>query len=144
MRIAVTSQNFRSITGHAGKSRRFLIYEADGQTAPAEVDRLDLPMGRALHDDHGEDHPLFSLGLDALITQGSGQGFVQRMARHGIRVHATSESDPLTAVSRVAAGLPLPEAAPHDHDHDHDRGRDRGPAEVSLPGMGGAGGRRLG
>ncbi|MEW8693532.1 MAG: nitrogen fixation protein, partial [Candidatus Thiodiazotropha endolucinida] len=27
MKIAVTSQNFRTITQHAGKTRRFLIYE---------------------------------------------------------------------------------------------------------------------
>jgi predicted Fe-Mo cluster-binding NifX family protein len=27
MRIAVSSQNFRSITSHAGKSRRFIVYE---------------------------------------------------------------------------------------------------------------------
>ena len=27
MRIGVTSQNFRTITGHAGKTRRFLIYD---------------------------------------------------------------------------------------------------------------------
>jgi hypothetical protein len=26
MRIAVISQNFKTITGHAGKSRRFLIF----------------------------------------------------------------------------------------------------------------------
>ena len=59
MRIAVTSQNFRTITGHAGKSRRFLILEADGVTDPIEIDRLDLPMDLSLHEYHGDDHPLF-------------------------------------------------------------------------------------
>jgi predicted Fe-Mo cluster-binding NifX family protein len=115
MRIAVTSQNFRSITGHAGKTRRFIIYEVDGTGAAVEADRLDLPHGMSLHDYHGEDHPLFGLGLDALITQGAGEGFRMRMARFGIRVHATSASDPLEAVRAVAIGLPLPAAAPHDH-----------------------------
>ena len=28
MKIAVTSQNFRTITPHAGTTRRFLVYEA--------------------------------------------------------------------------------------------------------------------
>lgn len=41
MRIAVTSQNFKTVTGHAGKSRRFLIYEARPGADP--VDRFDLP-----------------------------------------------------------------------------------------------------
>jgi predicted Fe-Mo cluster-binding NifX family protein len=117
MRIAVTSQNFKTITGHAGKARRFLIYETDGGPDPVELERLDLPKEMSVHAYHGEDHPLFQLGLAALVTQGAGQGFVQRMGRHGITVHATSESDPLQAVSRVAAGVPLAAALPHDHDH---------------------------
>lgn len=118
MRIAVTSQNFKTITGHAGKARRFLVYEADASgTPPQEVERLDLPRELSVHAYHGEDHPLFGLGLQALVTQGAGQGFIERLARHGILVHATSEADPLVAVVQVAAGRPLAAALPHDHDH---------------------------
>jgi predicted Fe-Mo cluster-binding NifX family protein len=117
MRIAVTSQNFRTITGHAGKSRRFLIYEPDADGNPTEVDRLDLPMDMSLHDYHGDDHPLFELNLGAIVTQGAGHGFVQRMARHGIQVHTTSATDPLQTVTAILAGQPLPAAAPHAHDH---------------------------
>lgn len=118
-RIAVTSQNFRTITGHAGKSRRFLIYQVDSDGIPAEVERLDLPMEMSLHAYHGEDHPLFGLRLDAIVTQGAGQGFIQRMARHGIQVHTTSATDPLGAVTAILGGESLPPALPHDHDHDH-------------------------
>jgi predicted Fe-Mo cluster-binding NifX family protein len=117
MRIAVTSQNFRTITGHAGKSRRFIIFEADPEGKPTEVERLDLPMEMSLHDYHGEDHPLFELGLNAILTQGAGHGFVQRMARHGIQVHTTSATDPIAAVTALLAGQPLPAAAPHEHEH---------------------------
>jgi NAD(P)-dependent dehydrogenase (short-subunit alcohol dehydrogenase family) len=77
-------------------------------------------MEMSLHEYHGDDHPLF--GLDALITQGHGQGFAQRLTRHGVRVIATSASDPLAAVTAVAAGQPLPEPLPHDHDHGHQAG----------------------
>jgi predicted Fe-Mo cluster-binding NifX family protein len=122
MRIAVTSQNFRTITGHAGKSRRFIIYEADADGNPTEVDRLDLPMELSLHDYHGDDHPLFELSLSTIVTQGAGQGFVQRMARHGIQVLTTSATDPLHAVSAILGGQPLPAAAPHDHGHQHGQG----------------------
>lgn len=115
MRIAVTSQNFKTITGHAGKSRRFIIYETDGISEPREVERLDLAMGMCLHDYHGDDHPLYGLGLDALVTQGAGDGFRVRMARHGIDVYATSASDPLSTVQAVARGEPLPPAEPHHH-----------------------------
>ncbi|WP_295446333.1 NifB/NifX family molybdenum-iron cluster-binding protein [uncultured Thiodictyon sp.] len=122
MRIAVTSQNFKSITGHAGKARRFLVYELDGADgSPQEVDRLDLPKELSVHEYHGDDHPLFGLGLQALVTQGAGEGFVARLARHGIVVYATSEADPLVAVVQVATGQPLAAAAPHEHDHHHDQ-----------------------
>jgi len=114
MRVAVTSQNFKTITGHAGKTRRFLLFEVDAAGTPVEVDRLDLPREMALHAYHGDDHPLFALGLDALVTQGAGQGFIRRLARHGVVVHATSESDPATAVRLVATGAPLPAPLPHE------------------------------
>lgn len=117
MRIAITSQNFRTITAHAGKTRRFLILETDGREAPAEVERLDLPVGMSLHDHHGDDHPLFGLALDALITQSAGRGFIERMARYGIAVHVTSATDPARAAQDLAAGTPLPSAQPDDHDH---------------------------
>lgn len=115
MRIAVTSQNFKTITGHAGKTRRFIVYESNGTAPPVEVERLDLPKGLSLHDYHGDDHPLFALGLDALVTQGAGDGFRGRLARRGIQVHATSESDPQVAVQAVAVGQPLPPPVEEHH-----------------------------
>lgn len=128
MRIAVTSQNFRTITGHAGKTRRFLILEADGRDEPVEVERLDLPAGLSLHDHHGDDHPLFTLGLDAILTQSAGQGFRTRLARQGIAVHATSAADPFSAAADLAAGRPLPESVPHDDDHGHGHGHREAPS----------------
>ncbi len=119
MRIGVTSQNFRTITGHAGKTRRFLVFEANPGSEPREVERIDLPIEMSLHEYHGDDHPLFA--LDALITQGHGQGFAKRLARHGVQVIATAASDPQTAAAAVAAGDPLPGPLPHNHAHDHDR-----------------------
>jgi len=113
MRIGITSQNFRTITGHAGKTRRFLIFEAEGGSKPREVERLDLPKEMSLHEYHGDDHPVY--GLDVVITASCGSGFVQRLARHGVRVVATSENDPATAAAAVAEGRPLPTAEPHDH-----------------------------
>jgi predicted Fe-Mo cluster-binding NifX family protein len=113
MRIGVTTQNFRTITGHAGKTRRFLIFEAETGGEPREVERLDLPKEMSLHEYHGEDHPIYT--LDAVITASCGAGFVQRLATRGVTVVATAETDPLTAAAAVAAGRPLPPAAPHDH-----------------------------
>lgn len=113
MKIAVTSQNFRTVTGHAGKTRRFLVFQTDGE-AVREVERLDLPKEQSFHELHGDaPHPID--GVDVLITGGCGESFVGRMARRGIRVVATSETDPATAARLVSTGQPLPPAAPHEH-----------------------------
>ena len=113
MRIAVTSQNFRTITGHAGKTRRFLVYEAEGADV-REVQRLDLPKEQSFHELHGDaPHPID--GVDVLLTGSCGENFVARLARRGIRVVATGETDPVTAVRLVSTGQPLPPAAPHEH-----------------------------
>jgi len=113
MRIAVTSQNFRSITSHAGMTRRFLIYETQPDGGVAEIDRLDLPKSMSLHQYHGADHPLY--GLDVVVTGGCGEGFVQRLGAYGVRVIATAETDPLKAATAVAAGEELVPALLHEH-----------------------------
>ena len=130
MRIAVSTQNFRTITGHAGKSRRFIVYSAEPGQTPEELERLDLPKEMSLHEYHGDDHPLFALGLDAVITGSAGAGFQQRLGRRGIRVIATAETDIQRAVAAAAQGEPLPEAPPHDHGdgggHRHGHGHGHG------------------
>jgi predicted Fe-Mo cluster-binding NifX family protein len=115
MKIAVTSQNFRTITGHAGKTRRFLVYEVDESGVASEVQRLDLPKEMSLHEYHGDDHPVFT--QDALITGGCGENLRNRMQAHGVRVVTTSTMDPLDAVQRFSRNEELPPAAPHDHTH---------------------------
>jgi predicted Fe-Mo cluster-binding NifX family protein len=114
MRIAVASQNFRTVTPHAGKTRRFLVFEVVDAAPPREVERLDLPKEMAIHEFQGSgDHPLFA--MHAVIAASAGPGFVNRMASRGVEAVATSETDPVAAVTRYLAGT-LPDAAPHDDD----------------------------
>ncbi|MBU1236501.1 MAG: nitrogen fixation protein [Gammaproteobacteria bacterium] len=126
MRIAVSSQNFRQVTGHAGHARRFLVFNVDGVASIELVDRLDLPKELAIHGfDDRVPHPLY--GMDVLITGGAGEGFKQRLAQRGVQVVATAETDPEVAVRAFMAGhLSPPLAQDHDHggqhDHDHEGG----------------------
>jgi predicted Fe-Mo cluster-binding NifX family protein len=117
MKIAVASQNRKNVTGHAGKCRRFWIYEIE---AGAVKDRqlLDLPREQSFHDYHGgEPHPLH--GVQALITGGMGEGLFRRLAGMDIEGLITTETDPDRAVAAYLAGaLPLgqPEVqGGHDH-----------------------------
>jgi len=113
MRIGVTSQNFRTITGHAGKTRRFVIYKSRADGAVVEADRLDLPRSMSLHEFRGDEHTLFS--LDVIVTAGCGEGFVRRLSTHGVNVVATAESDPVKAATAVARGETLAPPLPHEH-----------------------------
>jgi predicted Fe-Mo cluster-binding NifX family protein len=105
MKIAVTSQNFRTVTGHAGRARRFLIYDAEPGAEPVEVARLDLPKELAMHEFHGAggERPHPTDGVDVILSQGFGDGFARRMAKRGIAVFATDKTDPVEAVKAYLA-----------------------------------------
>jgi predicted Fe-Mo cluster-binding NifX family protein len=105
MRIAVTSLNFKTVSRHAGRSRRFLVYDSSaGVEAPA---LLELSPQYALHGfDDRLPHPLD--GVDVLLTGSAGDGLTRRLARRNIRVVCTGEVNPRTAVLRFLEGrLPL-------------------------------------
>ncbi len=119
MRIAITSQDFRTVTGHAGRARRFIVYQADENAPPTEVARLDLDAQMAIHgfDPHAS-HPLDS--MDVLITGSAGPGFVRHLAARGVLVVATPETEPRRAVEAFLAGRILsPGCNDHGHDHVH-------------------------
>ena len=112
MKIAVTSQNFKTITGHAGRARRFIIYEGEMNQEPQEIKRLDLPKELAFHDFHPTDnapHPIDE--VDIVITGGSGAGFIHRMNARGLKVCFAKEgSAPLEAAQNFLNGkLPIVE-----------------------------------
>ncbi len=124
MIIAVASQNFRTVTAHAGKTRRFFLFEVKAGQEPVEVGRLDLPMGMAFHDFRGDGpHPLDQ--AQVVLAASAGPGFVQRMSGRGITAAITAETDPVDAVRQFLAGKAIPPnpAEPcgcgHHHEHDH-------------------------
>jgi hypothetical protein len=108
MRIGVSSQNYRTVSGHAGHSRRFIVYESTARGGIVEVERLELPKAMAMHTYRGDIHPLF--GLDMLVTAECDLSFRRRLARHGVCVVTTDARDPARAAhdamtDPVAAGV---------------------------------------
>ena len=101
MIVAVTSQNFRTVTGHAGKTRRFLLYRLDENNQWQEIDRLDLPKEMSMHEFGTGAHPIDVANI--LITESCGDGFIRKMQARDIKVIITEESDPLTAVKQAMA-----------------------------------------
>lgn len=96
MTIGVSSQNRRTVTSHAGRCRRFWVYEVvDGRIASRHL--LDLAKGQSLHATAPEVTP--ALGqLEVLLVGGMGPGLSQRLAARGIHVYVSTETDPAAAV----------------------------------------------
>lgn len=137
MRIAVTSQNLRTVTPHAGKTRRFVVYEPKEGGGATEVGRLELPQEMVVHHWNGAGpHPLDE--MDVVIVASCGEGFARRMAARGIGVVWTEETDPLAAAERFLARLGSADGeapavaacnhddAPHEHAHEHAHGHEHG------------------
>ena len=123
MKIAVASQNRKIVTGHAGKCRKFWLYDIEDRAVKGKT-LLELPREQSFHEHTGaEPHPLQD--VQVLITGGMGEGLARRLAAMGIEGLVTTETDPDRAVSAYLAGtLPLgqPEAHgeplhPYVHDH---------------------------
>ena len=121
MKIAVTSQNRKTITGHAGKCRKFWIYEIDNKTILKKT-LLELALEQSLHESHGAGaHPLD--GINVLISGGAGHGLIRRLNNMGIQGLVTAETEPDSAVADFLNGtLKLGEAHSHTGHGEHHHG----------------------
>ena len=117
MKIAVTSQNRKTITGHAGQCRKFWIYNIE-QGQPTGRELLELSLEQSFHESSPhEPHPLD--GVQVLIAASMGPGLSQRLAAKGIIALMTQETDPDRAVAAyldgsLTVGLPKPHAHGED------------------------------
>lgn len=107
LKIAVSSQDYRKVTGHAGQAQRWLVFEAGPQGDPVLAERLELPPALVFHRFRGPGpHPLDSAAV--LITRFAGEGFLGKMRKRGIDVRQTRETDPRKAAADYLAGTLAP------------------------------------
>ena len=96
LKIAVSSQNRKTITDHAGRCRKFWVYEIHGNKVDSKTLR-ELSMEQTLHSSSlGEGHPLDDVHV--MITTGMSPFLYQRLERGGIKPYVTEEADPDKAV----------------------------------------------
>lgn len=102
MKIAVASQNRKTVTGHAGKCRKFWIYDIENGVVKDKI-LLELPREQSFSEYRAPaPHPL--QGIAALITGGMGEGLMRRLAAMGAEGIVTPETDPDQAVAAYLAG----------------------------------------
>ena len=119
MRIAVTSQNRREITEHAGRCSNFWVYDVDDGII-LDGTLVELPKDSSFHDSSPHaPHPLD--GVEVLIAGGMGEGLRLRLARRGIEALVPTARAPERAVKAWLAGC-LPLGATHAHSHREDHG----------------------
>jgi len=120
--IAVTSQNRKTVTGHAGRCRKFWLYPVEGGVL-GERRLVELSMEESFHATVGG-LPAALSGITAFITQSMGEGMMMRLQRLGVQGWITTESDPDAAVQAFlrgeASGAPEHHVHGHGHDHDHE------------------------
>ncbi len=121
MKIAVTYQNGRTISGHGGRCNRFKVYTIKDNKIDTNTDlefNKDIVFHNVFHDRviPFNEHPLSD--IDVLITGSMGSGFVMKMAQNGIKAVATPERDSDLAAVNFLNGT-LEESAPDDHHHHH-------------------------
>lgn len=122
MQIAVCSQNRKTITEHAGKCRKFWIYDIqDSQIADKRL--VELSIDQSFHASHHQlAEPLASINV--LITGSLGHGLYQRLSSQGVQAIVTTMESPDDAVRAFLAGslasLPVAHQHAHGHGHEHD------------------------
>ena len=111
MKIAIATDKYTRVAGHAGKARHWLLYLLHGHTPqqllPAPT-LIKLAPEQVMH--HFKDdapHPLD--GVDLVVAGSAGEGFIRHMRERGADVLLTGEDDPATALTQILAGEALPD-----------------------------------
>ncbi len=122
MQIAVTSQNRKTITEHAGKCRKFWIYDTEKGVVVGKR-LVEVSMEQTLHASHQQlAEPL--AGINAVITGSMGFSLYDRLMQSGILPVITMDEDPDAAVAALLSNtldrLPIdPNHHCHEHGHGH-------------------------
>ena len=117
-KIAISSQNKKTVTGHAGRCRNFFIYSVD-QEGKYEKESVSFEKDNTLHEGihtTGK-HPLFD--MDIILTLELGQGAIKALESKGVRVYMIQEEDPDTAIKKLIEGTLKAYVAPEAHAHGH-------------------------
>ena len=119
MKLALTCQNKKTLSGHAGKCTRFYIYEINDSKEIVSKEFFEIPPEMMLHNHfHGltpeADHPLFE--MDVIITGDMGPGFPMKMASKGIQAVMTDVRELDEVVQKALDGT-LPKLQPSQHHH---------------------------
>ena len=118
MKIAFTSQNKKSVTGHAGKCTRFWLYDLSEEQQFISKEMVELPMDQSFHSNsHGI--PVGLEGIEVLITGGMGSGLIKKLVGMGIQPIITDKTDieqALQSFLQQEPSVPVSQCNCQDHE----------------------------
>lgn len=115
--VAVTSQNKKTVTKHAGECRNYLIYTIDNNKITSKK-VLELQDNEILkytfHEDKSSNPKNLLYDVDILLTGSIGPGGVNRLANQNVTAYVIQEKDPDAAIDKLIKGT-LEAFAPVSH-----------------------------
>ena len=123
IKVAITTQNRKTISSHAGACRNYLIYTISDEGS-YEKELLELEKNETLrytfHDDTSENPQNKIFDMDVLLTGGIGQGGVKRLASKNVITRVIKELEPDVAIEKfIAKTLDFFEPENHHQGHKH-------------------------
>ena len=120
--VAVTSQNKKTVTKHAGECRNYFIYTIkNNEIVFKKV--LELEDNEILkytfHEDKSTSPKNLLYDVDILLTGSIGPGGVNRLANQNVTAYVIKEKDPDIAIEKLIKGT-LEAFAPVSHHKSHE------------------------
>lgn len=109
MKIAIATRDYTEVSGHAGQTRHWLVYDLSAHHPKQRLPpprTVELDKAQVFH--HFQDdcpHPLD--GIDLVVVASAGNGFVRHLRKRGAEVLVTGEKDPAAALTKILAGEAL-------------------------------------
>ncbi len=148
IKVAITSQNKRTVTKHAGECRNFLIYTIEDEKVISK-EIMTLEANRTLkytfHEDPSEIpfNPVYD--MDILLSGSIGRSGVNKLAMNNVAAYVIQEKDPDVAIEKLLNGtLEAFEPVSHRHQHNHDQHKHHHHQHEHSHGGGGCGGGNCG
>jgi predicted Fe-Mo cluster-binding NifX family protein len=106
-KIAITSQDKETVSGHVGMCNHFFLYEVDeeGKVQKKSLELADNQILRySFHEDPSPNpqNPLFE--VDFLFAKGMGQGAVNNLAARNVKAYSIEEENPDIAIQKLIEG----------------------------------------
>lgn len=134
IKVAITSQNKKTVFEHAGKCTSFLVYHLKNNEligkSTIEISK-DECLHNYFHNDPSENVMVNPLaGVNMLLTGGIGDGAIKKLANEGIATHLIEETDADLAIKKLLNGTLAAKRTGNcncscgggDHDHKHEHG----------------------